>query len=144
SGDVEGAAGVAAGAAGVDERRALRVVERDGSCRGAHGVDEAREFGGVFSARGDGAEQRRQLHVGETAAEDHLHQLAGFLPRERGTVFDGAFEVGLGHRAGTSCWGLGTGKPRPSLSVAAGDLERSPLNYILPSGSNTWSPVPGN
>ncbi len=60
-GDVEGAAGVAASAAGVDEERPLGVVERDGDCGGAHGFDEAGEFGCGFAAGCDGSEKRGEF-----------------------------------------------------------------------------------
>jgi len=52
-GDVESAAGVRAGPAGVDEKSALGVGEWDGSGGGAHSVDEACDFSGGGAAGGE-------------------------------------------------------------------------------------------
>ncbi len=57
-GDVEGAAGVAAGTAGIDQQATLRLGQRHRGCGGTHDVDKAGKLCGMLSARGDGSKQR--------------------------------------------------------------------------------------
>lgn len=97
-GDVEGTGGITAGAAGVDEELALGGFEGEGGGGGAHGFDEAGDFGGGFAAGGEGSEESGDFDVGELAGEDLLHEVAGVFAGERGAAFDEVLEMRLkGH-----------------------------------------------
>ena len=94
-GDVEGAAEVSAGAAGVDEGVAFGFGEREGGGGGAHGVDEAGEFGGMLGAAAEGTEERGEFDLGGLAGEDGLHERASLVAAEGCSLFHQALEVGL-------------------------------------------------
>ncbi len=94
-GDIEGAAGIAAGAAGVDQSQTLFIGEWDGSGGSSHGVDKAGNFGGGFTAGGESPEEGGDLDVGELAGEDAFHEFARLYAGENGAAFDDQFEVRL-------------------------------------------------
>lgn len=93
--DVEGAAGVSSGAAGVDELELFGLVERKMDGGAAHGIDEAGDLGGGFAACCKSAEEGGDLDVGELAGEDLLHEGACFVACEGGAAFDDLLEMRL-------------------------------------------------
>ena len=69
-----------------------------GSGGGAHGVDEAGDFGGGGAAGGERAEEGGEFEVGGFAAEDGLEEFGGVGAGEGLVAFDDSLEVGLeGH-----------------------------------------------
>ena len=100
-GDVEGAGVVAAGAAGVDQERALGVVERDGRWRRRAWLRRSRRVRRRSRRGGDGPEQRGELEgvraaglIGFGAAgEDEVEQSAGLAAREDLALLDDALHV---------------------------------------------------
>src|SRR5581483_4354323 len=92
-GDVEGAAAIAAGSAGVDDGGALLVGERQGSGEGAKGLGEAGDLGGGFPASGHGAEQRREFHFGNRAGENTLHERCRLASTQRRAILDYAAQL---------------------------------------------------
>ncbi len=81
-GDVEGAAGIAAGAAGVDECRPFRVRERQRDSSGAHGIDETGQLVRGHVARCESGQKCgdfgiRQCMLG--VFQNGLHHGAGLL-----------------------------------------------------------------
>ena len=98
-GDVEGAAAVSTGAAGIDQDGLLGGREREVRGGGAHDVYEAGDLGGGFATGGEGSEESGDLDVGELAGEDGLHEGAGLLTGEGAAAFYEVLEMGLeGHR----------------------------------------------
>lgn len=94
-GDVEGATGVAAGAAGVDEGQTVGTGEGKRSGGVAHDVDEASDFGGGFATGGECAEESRDFDLVERAGEDLEHEGAGLFAGEGRAVFEDLLEMGL-------------------------------------------------
>ena len=128
-GDVEGSGVVSTGAAGVNEERALGVVEGDGDCCGEHGFGESGQLGGGLAAGGDGPEQRGELEgvwaaglIGIGAAgQNEIEQGARLAAREEFTLLDDALHVfmqgheGKGIRRGRL---RGNGFPRSRFEIA--------------------------
>ena len=105
-GNIEGAAGIAAGSTGVDQRVGQRVaagaadIDRadggavDGKRRGggADGFGEADYLFDGLALHAQGNEQRRDLRVGAVAGEHVGHYCASFAPRQRVAVIGEAVE----------------------------------------------------
>ncbi len=98
SGDVEAAAGVAAGSAGVDKLVALGLSEWKRGCGLAHREREAGNLGGGFAASRHGAQQPSKLNLGGLAAQDLLHERVRLREREGLAPFNNSPQLGLnGH-----------------------------------------------
>ncbi len=76
-GDVEGSGEVAAGAAGVDTKRAFGRRQWNGDRAGAEGVDEAGQFVDGFTTRGQRAEQSCNAEVVRGIVENGVQKLSG-------------------------------------------------------------------
>jgi hypothetical protein len=154
-GDVEGAAGVGAGAAGVCQDAALGFAEWDGGGCFSHGVDKAGDLGGGFAAGGEGAEESGEFDLGGFSAEDGVEELGGFGAGEGLVAFDDSFEVGLeGHWLKRSRWaaqGCGPGVKRETRLVAfvrsdvlSGDVNRLGLTSVVLGEGRSRSREEGN
>ena len=81
--NIKGAPGVAAGAAGIDQRFGENFVA-GGKNRGgvaAHGGGEADDFVNGFAFRAQGEQERRDLVGGDVAGENRFHDAFGFHAR---------------------------------------------------------------
>ena len=105
-GDVEGAREIGPGAAGVDQESPFGLVEGDGRGGGTHGVDEAGDLGGGFTAQGERTEQGGEQHgaraagavCGGVAGEDLFEQSAGIGAREGlAPLYDAVHVIMQGH-----------------------------------------------
>jgi hypothetical protein len=94
-GDVEAAAGVAAGAAGVDEMLLLYLAEREHVSCLAHGSCEACDLGSGLAAAGEGAEEGGDFDIAGLGGEDLLHKGRGVLARQGFALFDDAAKLVL-------------------------------------------------
>jgi len=92
-GDVEGAAGVSAGAAGVYKLEPFGFFERERGGGDAHCVDEAGDLSGGFAAGCEGAEKGCDFDVGEVTGKNLLHERARFFSGEDGAAFNDLLEV---------------------------------------------------
>ncbi len=92
SGDIERAAAVASGAAGIEQGLAGEG-DIDGVGFGAHGSGEAEEFVAGFAFHTEGDEEGGDLTGGGLAFEDGSHGLGGVLGSEAFTVGN-AVQVG--------------------------------------------------
>ncbi len=95
-GDVEAAAGVASGAAGVDQVVLLYVAEGKEVGGVAEGVGEAGDLGGGFAAGGQGAEQGGEFDVAGLAGEDAFHERGGVFAGEGFALFEDAAKLVAG------------------------------------------------
>jgi len=91
-GDIESAAAIASGAAGIEESLAGEG-DVDGMGLGAHGSGEAEEFVAGFAFHAEGDEESGDLGGGGLAFEDSGHGECGVLGSEAFTVGD-AVQVG--------------------------------------------------
>ena len=104
--NVERAAGVAAGAAGIDERVSFGIagiengiaVELEWNGRGADGFGKSDDFFDRFALHVQRHQQRRNLRVGALAGEDFRHHRVRLFARERLTVIGDAMQGVENHK----------------------------------------------